>query len=922
MGRIAFPFFLAAITVFVCALSQIRLGTDALQLYQEADNNYQKALQLNSEKKSNEAEEEALNRQALNQFIVFLKTAPKNVAQIDSLRFFALLKAGELAHYFDSLTTALSFYNTAIDIKRKLPQLNDSFLFRPYMLSGLIYTRQNKLDSAIQYLKQAESIQAQSHLELQESERLYNILGSIYYEYGNYKQAKNYFLRATEVLSPGNPSYDALRVNYQLNLAATLQKLEDYNGANSIYQALLHEETSFENEINNHLGLIQLSLGAPKQALVYFKRVQYNSALAVGLCNDIANAFLTTRMLDSAKKYLQLAVQKNLLYNNNNLSIDYGRTLKTYGDLEKLTGHPSRALHSYQQALHHFYPAFTDTAVQANPERFSGAFSYINLFQTLVAKAEALQLLYQQSGSLSPNIQALAAYQSAFHLIEYVERTYESDEARLFLGKIKYAVHNKPIDIAFALYKQTGDKKYLESLYLFDQQNKATALALSRQISTLLAATQSPLLKEEQTIKSNITRLSIRAAQVTDSLQQTTINQSIRDYEIQLSKVQEKINQQGNIKETNVPSIATLQASLLTKSSTLVSYHLFENKITTLVITPEDVTCFQRSLPENFHEALDSFLTQLKNPSGKITDLHKNDFYSLLLSDVPFQKTKQLIIIPDEILNYLPFESLQNKEGRYLIEQVAVQYQYSTALLKRDETELADAPILSFAPFTEDSSGALTTLVNSKHEVETLNGKTFLDTSATKSNFLQNCGAFKIVHLATHAVVNNEAENLSYIAFSPRQQDHLLYEQEIYNLPLRETDLVILSACETSAGHFVKGEGIMSLSRAFTYAGCSNIITSLWKADDFSTAYLTTRIHRYLDKNFSITEAVRQAKLDYLNDKSIHPRLKQPYYWSHLIFIGDVNAEKKLQGQWFLIAGLAMVLLTLLFIKKSRKAGR
>jgi hypothetical protein len=221
----------------------------------------------------------------------------------------------------------------------------------------------------------------------------------------------------------------------------------------------------------------------------------------------------------------------NVTYNASGLSIDYGRAFKTYGDFEKQQHRLTNALHYYQQAIHQFYPAFNDTAVQVNPGSFSGAFSYINLFHTLVAKAETWHELYLQTGSLAWATKELDTYEATFKLLQYVERTYDSDEARLFLTKIKYLVHNKPIDIAFVLYQQTKDKKYIEALYFFDQQNKAAILVLNRQMTTAVGAESSFLLQKEQTIKGEITRLSIKATQATDSLQLGIINSSIRDYE-------------------------------------------------------------------------------------------------------------------------------------------------------------------------------------------------------------------------------------------------------------------------------------------------------------------------------------------------------------------------------------------------------
>lgn len=919
--RLVFYFLCSGLVI--CALSQNASFQQAVELYQAANNDYNKALELSKKKESNDTQIDALNHLALNRFTLFLQAAPKNLPQFDSLRYFALLKAGELEHYFDSLSNALNCYKTAIALKKKLPALNDSFLFKPNMFVGLIYTNQDKLDSAKIFLKEAEAIQARTPEKLEESERLYNILGGIYYEYGNFRQAKNYFLKAAERLSPTNPSYQALRVNYKLNLAGALQKLEDYKAASDIYQALLREEASYKNEIYNHLGLIQMHAGATDQAIASLKRVQYDNHLSIGLNNDIANAFLNLKAFDSAKKYLSLAVIKNSLYNPSSLSIDYGRTLKTSGDLQNQTGQPIAALRYYQQALHHFYPSFNDTAITANPVKFSGAFSYINLFQTLVAKAETQDTLYHQTKKIDWAKQSLETYQAAFSLIEYVERTYESDEARLFLTKIKQAVHDKPINLAFGLYQQTGDKKYLSLLYRFDQQNKATVLALNRQLNTTAASSASPLLQKEMEIKSEITRLSIKASQITDSAQVARLNSSIRDYEIELGKLQESISSNEATSESNIPLLHSLQSSLLDPRTVLVSYHLSSEKLTTLVVTKESLNCYQQPLPKAFDSLVQHQVLAIKTPTVKPVSTLDTALYGLLLRGVPLSGMEQLIVIPDDVLAYLPFESLQANNGRFLIQQVAVQYQFSTALLDKNETDFSKTQTLAFAPFDRRAyNTALPVLPASKQEIAGTKGRSFFDTVATKEKFLQYCDSFPIVHLATHAVANNSADNLSYVVFAPgnNREDNRLYAGEIYNLRLRKTGLVILSACETGAGSLVKGEGVLSLSRAFSYAGCPNVITSLWKANDFSTAYLTTRIHRYLSEGQSISKALQTAKMDYLSDKSINPRLKQPYYWSHLVFVGNYSPEKSVPWFWFAVAGSVLCVI-LLYAIKSRKAG-
>jgi CHAT domain-containing protein len=309
-------------------------------------------------------------------------------------------------------------------------------------------------------------------------------------------------------------------------------------------------------------------------------------------------------------------------------------------------------------------------------------------------------------------------------------------------------------------------------------------------------------------------------------------------------------------------------------------------------------------------------------PSDAFSRETSNILYAALVKSIG-SKIKHLIFIPDNELCYLPFETLVDEKGKYLVENYSVQYQYSTSILKRSAARFRGHQTLSFAPFASLAGQGFGRLPNSLSEVAALIGKKYIDTAATKERLLNHLHDYKVIHLATHAVVNNRENSFSYILFSGADSNHSrLYLSEVYNLPLQQTDLVILSACETGAGKFIKGEGVMSLSRAFSYAGCSNIVTTLWKADDYSTAYLSNKIHDYLDKGLTIDKALQQAKLDYLGDKKINPRLKQPYYWSHLVFLGNVSENNSFHRTWLVLAiALGLLILIGIFIKRSRKPG-
>lgn len=305
---------------------------------------------------------------------------------------------------------------------------------------------------------------------------------------------------------------------------------------------------------------------------------------------------------------------------------------------------------------------------------------------------------------------------------------------------------------------------------------------------------------------------------------------------------------------------------------------------------------------------------------------------------------ERVIIVPDAELNYLPFEALVSNRAsskgeapHYLLEAYAISYAYSATLLRNAlETRSGsqENSLLAMAPFAKDGPTGITAnptafradpfapLYASRSEVEQLGGTVYLAAKATKERFQQTANAYGIIHLATHAKADNEQPLNSYIAFYPTQADsvagYCLYAQEIYNMRLSDLKLVILSACETGSGQLVRGEGLMSLARAFAYAGCPNIVTTLWKADDRATADITTRMHRYLKAGEPKDVALQKAKLDYLRTQT-DPRKKVPYYWANFVFIGDASPlYSNYTWLWWAGGGL-LVLLALGYFGWARR---
>src|SRR5215831_12584593 len=212
-----FRFIIVSIFLFILsiAISQDRSTAAKVQAllkeYHQADALFEMAENIPDETKQDE-----LNRQALASF----KSLIPRVADLqnDSIVFSCYLKAGILEHYFGNFTDANLNYNHAIALATKTASLKDSAFFPPLLYSGIIYYQQSLFDSALLRFKQAEEIDDRYGSKLKESERLYNNLGVLHYEMGNYRQGKNYFGKAIAVLQPSNIYYKPLLVNYKINL--------------------------------------------------------------------------------------------------------------------------------------------------------------------------------------------------------------------------------------------------------------------------------------------------------------------------------------------------------------------------------------------------------------------------------------------------------------------------------------------------------------------------------------------------------------------------------------------------------------------------------------------------------------------------------------------------------------------------------
>jgi CHAT domain-containing protein len=163
----------------------------------------------------------------------------------------------------------------------------------------------------------------------------------------------------------------------------------------------------------------------------------------------------------------------------------------------------------------------------------------------------------------------------------------------------------------------------------------------------------------------------------------------------------------------------------------------------------------------------------------------------------------------------------------------------------------------------------------------------FRASRATATN--PDLGQYRIVHFATHGLLNSEHPELSGIILSMvnkkgQPQNGFLRLHDIYNLEL-PVGLVVLSACNSALGKEVRGEGLLGIVRGFMYAGAERVVASLWKVDDEATGELMKHFYReMLQEGRSPAAALREAQIMMWKQKQWH----SPFYWAAFI----------LQGEW------------------------
>lgn len=642
----------------------------------------------------------------------------------------------------------------------------------------------------------------------------------------------------------------------------------------------------------------------------------------------------------------------------------------------KLTGELDKALEYIQGSLIANFVSFHDP----DPYSFPTDREYLDrgeAFLSLKKKAEILIDKYNLNKDVPSLLASYNSYKLMDLLITEARREVKGQRDKIQLGRIatETKIYENIIKVSLQLYAVTGNRQYYEAAFLFSERNKASVLteALSDITARGIGLVPGEVLAMEKNLKKKRSELKTAIGQLkhkqSDLEKVTDLEKELFELDLSfdslITRMEEQYPKYYELKyKDRIIDVPVIQRNLAEGMSVL-EYFEGADSLYAFVITPEiykvisiPADSMYRNLMAQFKECMRKAGTLEAGPEEEYSRfiIAAHQLYTLLLKQ-PFElmnetdSIQQVVIIPDGQLSYLPFDLLLEKPGEkegdysalnYVINKYTISYAYSASLVF-----LKDGPVqrnglgykcISFAPQyageNRDSidaialgkfRNAVTPLKWNQREVTTLHekisGDYYLADMASEDIFKKKAPEYDMIHLAMHALADSDDPMNSKLVFKKNamegeiSEDGYLHAFELYNMELHAR-LVVLSACNTGDGEWAKGEGIMSLARAFAFAGVPSAVMTHWKVDDEVTSILMEHFYENVSQGMNISKALRDAKLSYI--RKAEPAKLHPFYWGAFAVIGkdDPVIPATSSQTVFIVVGIgvATILLTGLFV--------
>jgi len=752
---------------------------------------------------------------------------------------------------------------------------------------------------------------------------------------------------------------------YLNNLGTYFRKKNDYSTALKKLESALpilrtERDVDSEAECLNNIGVVYKDLGdfdnallSMSRALEIDKKIGNSLSVSADLAN-IGTVYLLRGCANEDKQDLRVALETSDMCLN---LPGVGANAFTKLVVLSNSGFAYHLLGQYEVALKCFFEALKIAKNEKCREEHCHIFNNIGNTYYKLGQIEKAILFYEKSINLSAGTgyleihweayyglgrcyeakkelsMALSYYRMAIGAMERIRSRINIDMFKISFARNKLIVYQHALDILYSLYLAHPSETLLGEIFLMIEKAKARAF-----VESLIEAKGDVemdlggkliMLEGGKTRPISGGAMEFLRARIGEGGRgEFSRGPEQTDGHVRMTaESRSENNRIGGIITAEMCSISRIQSTLLNEKTALLEYFVGENRSFMFFITRYHAELYELPGRRILENSLRGYLKILFSPLlGPFDGFTAADRIAKELTFPLWQGTRSeidsIIVVPDGVLHYLPFETLRiANAGKpiYVIEKFKTTYCPSATSLflikQRPRPKKLRKHLLAFgAPLYAgqnlrkgiggkrsadvmkeaylNEGFSLSPLPFSKNEILgisrhflTEKKDIFLGSQANESTLKSlPLREYQIIHFACHGFLDEKfpLRSALVLSFSKDQdEDGFLQANEICNLEMN-ADLVVLSACQTGNGALEKGEGLIGLTRSFLYSGADSVLSSFWSLNDQSTAGFMEDFYTFLCQGQDKAGALRLAKLKMLKSSHFHP-----FYWAGFVLNGD-----------------------------------
>jgi len=818
----------------------------------------------------------------------------------------------------------LKYYKKALQIYRSNFGEIHPYLSNTYTNIGVIYDSEGSFHKAMEYFQKALNIEIRIYGEKHENVSMtYSKIGMLYNALGDDEKALKLYEKALNIFTEvvGEKHSDVAEI-YD-NIAKVYENKGDFIKAEEYYQKSLSTRTDINGQYHPSIAKSYDLLGKLCEVMEkYTKAIEYyNKSL------NIRTKYFGKKHPDLARSYANIGDLYNSIENYQESLYNFQKSI-----IANLPNFKNTSIYSNPNRLNAYSKPYLLRTLHGKAKTFYSNSIESNTNSEMEASIKSYDLLFKLIHEMRSDYE----HENTKLLLSEKTKRYFSDGIVTAIDYGEIITNIESQNKAFEYIEKSKSatlSAHLNSIQIKSYWNIADSLLEEDKNIAINRRYYNTKIQEAKAQRGGYDTLLVQDYQnklfdysrQKDSLINTLKNHYPDYYKLKYQQV--------------VAGVDVIQTKL-NENTALINYFLADTTLFIAVVTENVVNYKTIKIDSLFNQKLIDYYIDIKSGYSKEELSASNYLYKYLIKPVEelIKDKDNLVIIPDGYLFYLPFETLCESENyprrlsdlQFLIKKHAISYHQSATLWlnSRNQTNnniAATKSFVGFAPVfdpktengyiisnewitdttsTDVTMRSLSTdlkqfnkLPYSEVELKSIinlfekqNGraKGYFHHDANEENFKSNASNYDFVHIASHSFTNDKYPALSGIAFSqpdtssPVIENGILFASESYNLNLPNTELVVLSSCKSGLGKLAKGEGLLSISRGFLYAGVPNIIYSLWNVKDEATKDLMIEFYKQVLKGNGFATSLRKAKLKLLKNKAT----SEPKYWAAWSLIG------------------------------------